>query len=161
AASLFRNGRLHAAPIVDGSALIGLVTVTDLIAVLGAALQPARPLGLEHILAAATFDALGNATVDTAASLAREHEAPLTLLHAIVPPSLSLIADVGRWTERQRHDDAVAHLGTLTPPASELNVARLVVTGEPAEVIVAAATRLHADLILVGQPPRGWLRRHV
>ncbi len=166
AARLLRTRWLDAAPVVDGTALVGLVTVPDLLGVLGDMLQPPRAVGFEHILVAVTFDALGTATVETGTALAREHEARLTLLHAITPPSRSRLAErlppepLTRIA-RQRREDCLAQLATLAPDAPGLDVARLVVTGEPAGAIVAGAARLHADLVIVGESPRRWLGRRV
>ena len=58
------------------------------------------------------------------------------------------------WTRRQQRDRCLGELGTLVPRESDLEVGRLVMTGDPAAAIAGTASRLSADVIVVGGKAR-------
>lgn len=144
---------------MDGTALVGLVTTQDILATLVELLEPERPTGFDHILLALDFGASTPAAVTTGVRLARQHDARLTLLHVLPPPSRALVAEgvpreVLDWARRQQREECLARLAALVPAEPGLEVGRLVVTGDLSTVIVATAARLSADLIVLGRRPR-------
>jgi acetoin utilization protein AcuB len=146
-------------PVVEGTTLVGLVTTRDLLSMLLDLLESDRPAGLDHILAAIDFDEGTPAAVTAGLALARQHGARLTLLHVLRPPSRSLLAEgVPRemldWARRRQRELRLGELAALASEEPRLEVGRLVVTGDPATMIMGAAARLGVDLIVLGNRPR-------
>jgi len=150
---------VDAVPVVEGAALVGLVTTRDLLSMLLELLESDGPSGLDHVLVMVDFDESTAATVAAGAALARRHRARLTLLHVLPPPLRSLLAPgVPRgmldWARRQQRERCLVDLGALVPSESAVEVGRLVVTGDAATAIIGTAARLEVDLIVVGSPMR-------
>ena len=146
---------VDAVPVVEGSALVGLVTAWDLLGMLLELLELDRPAGFGQILVAVDFEEGTAATVATGVALARRHGARLTLLHVLPPPSRSLLApgvprEMLDWSRRQHRDRCLGELGALVSRESALEIGRLVTTGDPVTAIAGTASRLVADVIVVG-----------
>ena len=124
--------------------------------------------GFEHILAATDLSACSANALDYAKSIALSFDSRLTVLHAgmFVPRHSSMyagsaLAVADGWTA---HHDAARialderHAAQLqNVPKSE----RLVVSGRPAESILACASTLRAGLITVGMPSRTGIGRGI
>jgi nucleotide-binding universal stress UspA family protein len=159
AVRLLANQDLDAVPVVEGTALVGLVTTRDLLAMLLDLLETARPTGFDHVLVAIDFEEGTRAAVRAGLALARQHGARLTLLHVLSPPSRWLLAEgvppeMLDWARQQRRDRCLGELARLAPGEPGLEIGRLVVTGDPSTAIAGAAARLAADLIVLGSRPR-------
>ena len=150
---------VDAVPVVEGPSLVGLLTARDLLTVLLELLESEGPAGFDHVLVTVDFDKSTAATVATGIAVARRHRARLTLLHVLPPRSRALLAhgvpgEILDWARRQERDRCLGDLGALVPSEPTLEVGRLVVTGDPSAAIAGAASRLEADLIVVGSPGR-------
>ncbi len=95
-----------------------------------------HPSELRHVLFATSFGEETKHGLPYALSIAEEHQAKFTLLHA-VPGQES---DIGE------------KLVTMMPPDANLKIRPefIVKTGDPAETIVATAAEIDADLIVMG-----------
>ncbi|MEU5155722.1 universal stress protein [Glycomyces sp. NPDC021274] len=92
-----------------------------------------------HLLVATDFSASAKAALERALQLTQWHEASLTLLHVapnVLEPATRHIAE--------------RHLQELAAWCGTVPVQTLIATGSASAEIVAAAKRLHADLIVLG-----------
>lgn len=94
-----------------------------------------------------------------ACDLARDHDARLVLLHVAPPlPSLMSPSNISLLDPYNKRFEAERQMWNLD--CGDLRPSRLLRTGDPATVILNTAERLHADLIVLGQPRQGkwwWL----
>lgn len=152
AASVLAASRLEALPVVEGNELVGLVSVRDLLGVLGRDVgRPRRP-GLGHLLAAVDDDPRSG-TLTTALALARHHDARLTLVWVLAPLPRHAEAEVSsaRWEEVSAHRRRAARtwLASQVGDTAEGRAADVVVTeGHLTAEVVAVAERREADLIV-------------
>ena len=149
------EGHLEAAPVIEGSALVGLVTARDLLAILIGLLESFPPAGFDHVLVAVDLGGGTAAAVATGLRLARQHGARLTLLHVLAPTPPRLLAEgvPGEMLDalRRRHrDECLDRLAALAPTDTGLDIGRLVLSGDTCATIAAAASRLAADVIVLG-----------
>lgn len=145
AARLLDERELDAVPIVDHSAVVGVVATRDLLGMLIEILESDGPASLDHVLVVVELEGSARAAVETGLALARQHAARLTLAQA-------------RGAGHSRHPDRLLEkLAALVPPSCGVEVRHLVVTGDPASEIALAAARHSADMIVVGSRPGGWL----
>jgi len=152
---LLVSQELDAVPVLEGATLVGLVTTRDLLAVLLERLQSDRRPGFEHVLVAVDLGAGTAPAVANGQALARQHGARLTLLHVLPTGSRKLLSEgIPRemldWSERQQRESCLRELAALVPDEAGLEVGRLVVSGALPSAIVAVATRLAVDLIVIG-----------
>ena len=162
AARLARSSGVDAFPVLDAGVLAGVVTRSDLLAVLGGLLGHAHPAGLGHILAATSLRSGLGSALGEALRLATASGAVLTALH-VLPldgrlPSVegATAQDVGR-IERARQGIARAALASMCDAGRAHEVACDVGEGAVAPEIARRAAELDSDLIVVGKTtPRGW-----
>ena len=145
AARLLDEGDLDAVPIVDSSAVVGVVATRDLLGMLIEILESDGPASLDHVLVVVELEGSPRAAVEAALALARQHTARLRLAHA-------------RGAGHSLHQDRLLEqLAALVPPSCGVEVRHLLVTGDPTSEIALAAARHSADVIVVGSGPGGWL----
>lgn len=153
AASMLAANRLEALPVVEGDELVGLVSVRDLLGVLGRDGARPRRSGLEHVLAVVDDDP-ESATLTTAVALARRHDARLTLVRVLAPLPRQQTVELSsaQWglLSARRRDAARAWLASQVSDTAEGRAADLVVTEGPvtAEVVALASGR-EVDLVVV------------
>ncbi len=94
-----------------------------------------------------------------ACSLARDHQAPLILVHVLTPPLLitpdEAMAETGSWEHKERLREALRQLR----PGPEVAVEHRLLEGEPAPEILRAAEENAADLIVIGTHGRRGVER--
>jgi nucleotide-binding universal stress UspA family protein len=121
----------------------------------------APPIEIRRILLATELSPVSDRAADHAIELAVEHGAELVILSVVDPKRLRLPG--GRFLrrvdqERARVEDgARAIVGRAM--AAGANAVFLVWEGDPAELIVSAASAEKVDLIVVGSHSRGRLGR--
>lgn len=157
AARLARDRRVDAFPVVDCGELAGVVTRSDLLAVLGGLLEHRHPAGLGHVLAATSLRPGSDLALGEALRIAATTGAAVTALH-VLPASTGLpglegatAQDVVRLERVRRHvaDEALAALGRAgRAQAVQCEVAE----GPVAREIARRAEELDSDLIVIGSP---------
>lgn len=118
----------------------------------GAHLEHAPPPaahGLRHIVCAVDLGPQSRKTLEWAIGLQTEFAAELTLLHATAPISDDPEAMAAEWLARMRQN-AELELTTLRQDM-RANATVAVECGEPAHVISAVASRIHADLVVIAR----------
>jgi CBS domain-containing protein len=153
AASLLASNRMEALSVLEGSDLVGLVSVQDLLGVLGRDVEQRRRSRLGHILAAVD-DRPGSRTLTTALALARHHDARLTLAWVLAPLPRRQLPEVSlaQWEEvsKQRRRDARAWLASQVADTAEGRTADLIVAeGDLTAEIAALAELREAEVIVV------------
>lgn len=155
------------AVVMDGPDLVGIVTARDLVGALVERLEVVSPPGFTRIVVAlgvptSAYGRRGLRTpLDTALSIARRHDATLTIVH--VMPWLSariaegLPAGVEADFHRARLCAAREALWQLVPLEAMRSVRLDFRTGDVASGIVGAATDIGAELIVIGGRPRSSL----
>ena len=111
-------------------------------------------LSLHHVLCPVAFDALSQATIELAASLALKAGATLTLLHVKEPGSGS---DGSMKQSQNRLCEWAA--SAVRIGANQCSVREVVRAGSTVESIARQAAEVHADLLVVGAKPHhslGW-----
>lgn len=118
-----------------------------------------RRLSLSRLLVATDFSASSKAALSAAAVLARRLNARVALVHA-AEPSGSLQADPLRVDElsRKRYAGRLQKMISASR-ADEAVTDKVVITGNPVEVILNQAKRRKADLIVVGTHGRRGMSR--
>jgi nucleotide-binding universal stress UspA family protein len=118
----------------------------------GVTLETAGPaFAVDRVLAATDFSSASAAALAQAADLATHIGAPLTLLHAVPPPTAPF-----RWqryleeTESERINEARSRLGELKAQVSAPVPDIVVTPGRPADVIASTARERRAGLIVLG-----------
>jgi nucleotide-binding universal stress UspA family protein len=123
--------------------------------------EPATPLSVTRIVAAVDFRIASAIALRTAADIAKQHGAALTMLHAMTWPRHMVFsgAEASRLARRlPAETKRIAE--RLTQKARALgadDADALVVTGAPDRRILEAAEKSGADLIVMGVAPRTWL----
>jgi nucleotide-binding universal stress UspA family protein len=118
------------------------------------------PPTFQHILVATDFGDAALHARDVAVAIAGKFDAKITLLHACVLPPLpygSVFALPLDAIVDMAKSDLEAELAETR--RAYPNVAAVVRMGSPGEVIVAAASELGADLIVLGTHGRGLVAR--
>lgn len=109
------------------------------------------PDGFELIVVGVDRSATARAAADVAARLARIGGARLHLVTALSSIRAETITGPGgEEFYVDQADEARDHLGGLAASWGELQVGITVAEGKPGDALVAEATRLGADLIVVG-----------
>jgi len=149
---------LDAVPVVESASIVGMVTTRDLLGVLLDRLDSAHRTGLDRVLVVVDFDEGTAAAVAAGVALARQHRARLTLLHVLQARWRSLLwpgrpREMLDWARREERVGRSRDLVALVPRESGLEVGTLIATGGPGAAIVAEASRLAADLLVVGSRP--------
>jgi len=100
----------------------------------------------QRVLFATDFSSESEAAAPYALSLAQENHASLALLHVMKEK------ETGNPAESKEYEKVVERLRQICPPDAEQSVAPEIAVehGEPAERILAAASQLGADLIVLG-----------
>ena len=111
----------------------------------------------QRILCPTDFSAHSDAAFALACSIARDTRADLLVLH-VAPPPVSL-GDVAESQRPGFRDDLRARLHQLRPDDPNLGVVHFLLEGDPAEVILDAAGRHEADLIVLGTHGRSGVGR--
>jgi CBS domain-containing protein len=145
AARLLDERELDAVPIVDSSAVVGVVATRDLLGMLIEILESDGPASLDHVLVVVDLEGNTRVVVEAGLALARQHGARLTVAH---------VRGAGH---SQLHDRLLERLAALVPPGGDVVVRHLVMTGDPASEIALAAARHSADVIVVGGRSGRWL----
>jgi CBS domain-containing protein/nucleotide-binding universal stress UspA family protein len=149
----------HAALVVDGEEVVGVVTTADLLGVLAERLERHTPGGLTHVLVGVKLPRSTppsrdiSAALGVAAEIAHDHGATLTVLHVMRRRSFRVLeglpagveADVHRW----RLNDARAVLARLVPPDARV----MVKSGDVIHGLLDAAATGGADLLVMGGRP--------
>jgi CBS domain-containing protein/nucleotide-binding universal stress UspA family protein len=146
--------------ITDGAELLGIVTTTDLLDLFVDGLAANTPSRYDHLLMSTDFGAAATPTLHTALSLARQHQARLTLLHVLPRVSKFFATDLDHVSAETVamlaeacQADALAHLETLIPSDMD-RVSYRVEYGDTATIIVNTALAAGADLIIMGRRQR-------
>lgn len=160
----------HAALVVDGDDIMGVVTTADLLSVLIERVERDRPSGLTRVLVGVKLpqspgrSRASSGALGVAADIAHDHGATLTVLHVMRGLSFRVAeglpagveADLHRW----RLSDARAVLASMIPSGARL----MLKSGDVVRGLLEAATNTGADLIVVGGRPgsstvRGTMRQ--
>jgi len=120
---------------------------------------------MRQILAAVDFSPISKAVVEQAASLAEAFSAELTLVHVAAPDPAFVGYEAGPQTVRddrareirEEHRNLQALAEDLRDRA--ISARALLIQGPAVEKILAEATRLRADLIVIGSHGHGPLYR--
>lgn len=116
-----------------------------------------------NIVAATDLSPASRHAGDRAARLARQHAAPLTLVHALASSALD---ELRRWAGDDTHARAVeaeagARLSALAAELRQRHEARVetrLVAGHPVEAVTRLAEQLDADLLVTGTRGAGFVR---
>ena len=121
-------------------------------------LQPEKAVKMHEILYATDLAVDFPAAAPYAISLAQENQAHLALLYVIENQKTGELVHSAELT-----DSKLYKLRQLVPQEAELwcEPRYLVEQGIPAEKILEAADRQHADLIVLGAQPAKWLATHL
>jgi len=126
--------------------------------VVPARLDAAAPLSLNHVLAAVDFTVASGVALRAAADLSKRHGARLTVLHAMTAPEhMVFSAGEAAHVVRGLPADAKVLSEWLKRKATALghrDAEPVVLTGDASLGIIATATSIAADLIVMGVAPR-------
>jgi nucleotide-binding universal stress UspA family protein len=124
---------------------------------------PGRPLSMRpHIICAVDFSTSSTRALDYAASLAREGDGVLTLLHVVdVPPESTdpSLPDLSAYRDQRFREGRLALSGMVAALDDGWRVAPLVLAGKPYREILRLASEQQADLIVMGVQGRGAVER--
>jgi nucleotide-binding universal stress UspA family protein len=116
------------------------------------------PATYSRLLVPTNFGPLAQQVVNTALALANRHGAELTILHVLPRLTKLLATDIDHVAAEMLvkiaedcKTDALERLSTLVVADTIKQAMYQVVEGEPATAIVKTATRVGADLIIMGQ----------
>jgi len=121
--------------------------------------------GVKQILAAVDFSPISKAVVEQAARLAEAFSAELTLLHVAAPDPDFVGFEAGPQTVRDHraHElrDEHRNIQTIAEDLRNrsISVRALLIEGPSVEKILAEATRIGADVIVIGSHGHGALFR--
>jgi nucleotide-binding universal stress UspA family protein len=127
-----------------------------------APLTPSIEVTLKNILVTTDFSACSEAAVKMAASLARQYQSQLILLHTIPPePMLQAPIDPSTWEYERVRERAEHTLDDLrsSPLLSGLAVKTFAKTGDVLTAIQQLARKEHVDMIVVGTHGRTGFRK--
>jgi CBS domain-containing protein len=165
AARLARERRVDAFAVVDYDEVAGVVTRSDLLAVLSGLLEHRHPTGLGHVLAATSLRPGTRRALGEALRIAATAGAAVTALHVLpassrVPGLEGATAEDVVRVERVRR--RVADEATTARAGRAQDVSCEVAEGTVAREIARRAEELDSDLIVVGaEARRGVLGRFV
>jgi CBS domain-containing protein len=156
AARLMATLGVASLPVVDAGSAIGTVSARDLLGLLASLLDQRPPAGIEHIVVGVERGPAGERAVATALDLARPDAASVTLVAVAAPrprlaietiPAVARAAVQAAWC-----DEARAAVLARVPAGDAPRVDVELVSGGRREAVLAAAARLGADLVVVGDP---------
>jgi CBS domain-containing protein/nucleotide-binding universal stress UspA family protein len=154
AARLLASMDIGALPVVDGDALVGLISSSDVMAVLLDTVEQ-RSTGFGRILVPTDLDVLAGHAVSTGVSLAERHGAALTLLHVLGrgvrfrASAEGVPSDLLAQIAARRMEEAAIALRRQAPAVASIPIDVEVATGSPAAAIIRVAARIEADLIVI------------
>lgn len=109
-----------------------------------------------RILCPIDFSKASARALDYAASLARESEGLLTLLHVIeLPPDMSVHPELGAYRAARFEQTRLCLAGTLAGLGEACRTRPLVLAGKPYREILRVAAEQQSDLIVMGVQGRG------
>ena len=115
----------------------------------------------KKILCPTDFSEPAGSALQVAREMAHAMQAELLLLHVVVPVAIPVAVEIPvgaavapETTLRRAREQAEDMIGAMaeTLQATGLAARGLVVDGDPADAIVAAAEREHADLVVIAAP---------
>ena len=157
AARLACDHRVDAFAVVDCDEVAGVVTRSDLLAVLGGLLEHRHPTGLGHVLAATSLRPGTRRALGEALRIAATAGAAVTALHVL--PAASFVpglegATAEDVTRVERARRRVADEATAARAGRAQDVTCEVAEGTVAREIARRAEELDSDLIVVGAEAR-------
>jgi len=156
AARLARDHGVDAFPVLDDGLVVGVVTRSDLLAVLSGLLDHRHPTGLGHVLAATSLRPGAARALGEALRIAATTGAALTALHvrAAARPVPGREEQERVAIERVRRHIADEAMAILRATGRAQDVRCEVAEGPVAREIARRAEELDADLIVIGAPAR-------
>ena len=142
---------------VDDDVVTGVITRSDLLAVLSGLLEHRHPTGLGHVLAATSLRPGSRRALGEALRIAAAAGATVTALHvrpAAARPIPGLEAEAIVAIERARRHIADEAMAIRREAGPDHGLRCEVVEGPVAREIARRAGELDADLIVIGAPPR-------
>ena len=118
---------------------------------------PTRSFSFRHIVSAVDFTIASAVTVRTVVDLSRRSGARLTLVHALNDPQITYSGGEAAKVARNLQAQAAAvgaRLRKKVPADVRIRVDEHVTTGDPHRAILEVASRVDADLIVMGVAPR-------
>ena len=121
---------------------------------------PLQPGPFINIVSAVDFTVSSAVALRTALDLARTSGGRVTMVHVLknAPGRMVFSGSEALDAIDEVHAEAAnvaARLRHEIPPSAASHVDSRVITGDPYRGILAVATQVHADLIVMGVPPRG------
>ena len=156
AARLARDRHVDAFAVVDGDEIAGVVTRSDLLAVLSGLLEHRHPAGLGHVLAATSLRPGSRRALGEALRIAATTGATVTALHVLprIRPIPGLEGEAVVAVDRARRHVADEAMAILHGAGRDQGVRYEVAEGPVAREIALRAEELDADLIVIGAPAR-------
>jgi len=156
AARLARDRGVDAFPVLDDGLVVGVVTRSDLLAVLSGLLDHRHPTGLGHVLAATSLRPGAARALGEALRIASTTGAALTALHvrAAARPIPGREEQERVAIERIRRHVADEAMAILRATGCAQDVRCEVAEGPVAREIARRAEELDADLIVIGATAR-------
>ena len=138
----------------SGEVLLELNRSDEALLDLGSRTAHRSAFQIKKILVPIDFSDCAKKALQYALPLAKEHDAAITLLHVIAPPSYPLAEFGGieyATLQGDTHDILEKELSTLAVDEArgEVPVDALIRTGSPAAEIIAAARSLSIDVIVI------------
>jgi CBS domain-containing protein/nucleotide-binding universal stress UspA family protein len=158
AARLARDRRVDAFAVVDSDEIAGVVTRSDLLAVLSGLLEHRHPTGLGHVLAATSLRSGSRRALGEALRIGATTGARVTALHVLpaagrMPGFEGATAEDVVTVERARRHIADEAMAMLRAGGGQ-DVRCEVAEGPVAREIAQRAEELDADLIVIGSAVR-------
>ena len=156
AARLARDRGVDAFPVLDEGLVVGVVTRSDLLAVLSGLLDHRHPTGLGHVLAATSLRPGAARALGEALRIAATTGAELTVLHvrAAARPIPGCEEQERVAIERVRRHVTDEAMAILRARSRAQDVRCEVAEGRVAREIARRAEELDADLIVIGSIAR-------
>ena len=156
AARLARDRRADAFAVVDDGAVTGVVSRSDLLAVLSGLLEHRHPTGLGRVLAATSLRPGSRRALGEALRVADTTGATMTALHVLpaARPIAGLEAEAMVAIERARRHVADEAMAILREAGRDRDVQCEVAEGPVAREIAQRAEEHAADLIVIGTAAR-------
>lgn len=109
---------------------------------------------LRKILVPIDFSPAGQSVVDCASKLAAGADAAVIFVHVTVPPAEFAAAPQSAeglpYSLPSQHDPGAGELDQVRPTAEKVPYSHELLAGDPAEQVVALASRAEVDLIVMG-----------
>lgn len=156
-ARLIRSNKIGGLPVVEGDAVVGIVTTTELLGAVTRVLEERYPTGIEEILVPTDFSESSVRAVHHAESLARRHGATVRILHVVPRTALAQVEvplpqEALEAVRAGREREALERLAAMFPDGGRNGYE--VATGYPEQEIVRAAKTGQADLIVMAAHKR-------